>query len=110
MDPGNLVILGSGRDVFSTHLLQQNRTPFHLKDGKLVLRGKRIDDSAATLFLHPHPSSPTSLALFIHYNDHRAMERALRLFPIRTGVTVPDWIIVGENADTIAAAGVIGAG
>ncbi|KAI6043011.1 hypothetical protein EDC04DRAFT_2654078 [Pisolithus marmoratus] len=38
------------------------------------------------------------------------LERALRLFPIRTGVFSPDWIVVGERADEVGAAGVEGTG
>ena len=38
------------------------------------------------------------------------LERAIRLFPIRTGVLSPDWLVVDGRADTIGAAGVQGAG
>lgn len=48
--------------------------------------------------------------LFILSTDSYGLERAARLFPIRTGITVPDWLVVGESADSIGAAGVIGAG
>jgi hypothetical protein len=37
-------------------------------------------------------------------------ERAIRLFPIRTGVAVPDWIIISKDVDEVGAAGVRGAG
>lgn len=48
--------------------------------------------------------------LFIIATDAFGLERAMRLFPFRTGVTVPDWIVVGDAADAIGAAGVVGAG
>lgn len=48
--------------------------------------------------------------LFICGTDEAGLERALRLFPFRTGVTVPDWLFVGEEADQLGAAGVVGAG
>ena len=48
--------------------------------------------------------------LFIVYNNKDGLERASRLFPIRTGVAVPDWIIVGDKMDKFGAGGVKGAG
>lgn len=48
--------------------------------------------------------------LFILYNDDSALERAVRLFPFRTGVAVPDWIVVGPMMDELGAAGIEGAG
>lgn len=39
-----------------------------------------------------------------------ALERAARLFPIRTGITVPSWVILGSGMDEMGAAGVSGAG
>jgi hypothetical protein len=38
------------------------------------------------------------------------MESVLRLFPIRTGVAVPDWVVVGHSSQAVGAAGVKGAG
>jgi hypothetical protein len=38
------------------------------------------------------------------------MEKAARLFPIRTGVLVPDWLVIGNEADHIGASAVVGAG
>ena len=38
------------------------------------------------------------------------LERALRLFPLRTGLAVPDWIVVGEGADSMGMGGVEAAG
>jgi len=62
------------------------------------------------MFLHPHPTLIDSLMLFILYNDDPALERAVRLFPFRTGVAVPDWVVVGPMMDTLGAAGIEGAG
>ena len=38
------------------------------------------------------------------------MENVLRLFPIRTGVFGPDWMVVSSEMAMLGAAGVIGAG
>ncbi|KAH9925275.1 uncharacterized protein B0H18DRAFT_1170833 [Fomitopsis serialis] len=37
-------------------------------------------------------------------------ERSLRLFPIRTGVPIPDWVVITEHADNMGAGGIEGAG
>lgn len=42
--------------------------------------------------------------------DESGIERAVRLVPTRTGVTVPDWLLVGPTSDQLGAAGVMGAG
>lgn len=39
-----------------------------------------------------------------------ALERIGRLFPIRTGVATPSWIILGPSVDKLGAAGIVGAG
>lgn len=39
-----------------------------------------------------------------------ALERAARLFPVRTGITAPSWVILEPTTDELGAAGVSGAG
>jgi len=48
--------------------------------------------------------------LFMLANNASGMERLARLFPIRTGVSLPDWLVVTENTDIFGAAGLRGAG
>lgn len=62
------------------------------------------------LFLVKRTSSTANTALFLQSSDPGGLERALRLFPIRTGVLVPDWLVVDEGADRIGAGGAEGAG
>jgi hypothetical protein len=61
------------------------------------------------MFLHRHPIYHRANMLFI-LGDNSGIERAARLFPIRTGVAVPDWLLVGTDADDVGAGGVTGAG
>lgn len=61
------------------------------------------------MFLHQHPIYRRANMLFI-LGDNSGIERAARLFPIRTGVAVPDWLLVGTEADDVGAGGVMGAG
>ncbi|OBZ75861.1 hypothetical protein A0H81_04588 [Grifola frondosa] len=112
LGPGNIVVLALGpqREFFKS-ILAQSKTAFALHGTSLQLRGRTLDQpSSATLFLHPHPFVPSALMLFMYASDDSGFEKAVRLFPIRTGVTVPDWIYVGGRADTVGAGGVEGAG
>ncbi|KAI0664567.1 hypothetical protein C8Q70DRAFT_1041331 [Cubamyces menziesii] len=106
---GNIILLGLGEFAKST--LRQRRTAFGVVDDVLSLRGRLINESGtAALILHPHPTRDDSLLLLMHGTDAVGLERALRLFPIRTGITVPDWVIVTRQADERGTAGVEGAG
>ncbi|KAI9056689.1 hypothetical protein FKP32DRAFT_1682226 [Trametes sanguinea] len=106
---GNMIVLGLSQ--FARHVMQQRKTAFNVEDGSLSLKGRLLNEpSMAALFLHPHPSHAESLALFIYGADLAGLERALRAFPIRTGVTVPDWIVLSGRADSVGTGGVEGAG
>ncbi|RPD65838.1 hypothetical protein L226DRAFT_566346 [Lentinus tigrinus ALCF2SS1-7] len=109
---GNMVILNSGElSGFATTIMDKRQTPFGVRGGTLELRGRLLNESSmATLFLHPHPVDATSLVLFLYGADLSGLERGLRLVPIRTGVTVPDWIVIGALADERGSGGVDGAG
>jgi hypothetical protein len=48
--------------------------------------------------------------LFMISSDMLGLERLARLFPIRTGVTVPSWVVLNGDSDHIGAAGIRGAG
>ena len=48
--------------------------------------------------------------LFIIAHDQSGLERALRLFPIRTGLALADWLVIGKQADKRGAAGIEKAG
>lgn len=107
---GNIVLLGDARNVFLERTLAHRRTPFHLHQGALEFNGRRLERDSSAVFLHPHPTSDAAVMMVMYAADELALERALRLFPIRTGLTVPDWLILTEKADKIGAAGVEAAG
>jgi hypothetical protein len=65
---------------------------------------------AGLLFLVKRTSNTANTALFLQSSDPGGLERVLRLFPIRTGVLVPDWLVVDERVDRIGAGGAEGAG
>lgn len=108
---GNIVVLGGPQSRFFEHIIQQKKTPVSIAKGVLSIGGRPIDEpSTASLFLHPHPTHEDSLMLMIYSTDENALERAIKLFPIRTGVNIPDWIVVGSNSDDLGAGDVRGAG
>lgn len=42
--------------------------------------------------------------------DVEGIERAGRLLPVRTGTPIPEWIVVGPEADRFGGGGVLAAG
>lgn len=88
---------GQGGGYYSTHAAIQYLKKTHMHD-------------IALLFTHPHPVEQEALMMFMLYNDQAGLERALRLFPFRTGVPAPDWLVAGERMDKFAAGGIEGAG
>jgi hypothetical protein len=48
--------------------------------------------------------------LFIVANDQSGLERAVRLFPVRTGLALADWLVIGKRADNRGASGIEKAG
>ena len=110
---GNIVVIstsGAYGDFFRT-VIGQGRSEFILRDRTFYLRRKPINGpGGAALFLHPHPSSAAGLVLVMYAVDQGGLEKAVRLFPIRTGVASPDWMLLSERTDTLGAGGVEGAG
>ncbi|CAG8719794.1 5679_t:CDS:2 [Acaulospora colombiana] len=44
------------------------------------------------------------------FTDEDGLERIFRLFPLRTGIMIPEWIVTGPKADLLGAGGLLGAG
>jgi len=108
---GNILIIGNTTSPSLASLLQNTQTPFRSESNALVLKDAILDEAGlGILFLHPHPQDAGSQMLFLLSTDAAGLERAGRLFPIRTGVTVPDWLITSSRADSTGAGGVLGAG
>jgi len=112
LPPGNLVYIGDPSSVFAQRILNKQETPFEVKGSVLEVNGQALDDySTASIFLHPHPAGKTdSCMLFLLANSQSSLERVARLFPIRTGIAVPSWVVIGPSTDNIGAAGIRGAG
>ncbi|KAF8556922.1 hypothetical protein OG21DRAFT_1505960 [Imleria badia] len=108
---GNLVVIGCAETPRVQRWLERAGGLWAYNDGAWYFDAVRFErPSSAILFCQPHPYDAQSVALFIQSTDAVGLERAVRLFPIRTGVLSPDWLVVDGRADTIGAAGVQGAG
>ncbi|WVW83889.1 hypothetical protein I302_105911 [Kwoniella bestiolae CBS 10118] len=109
----NLVVLGRPEEnLFANWMIRQEKIPIKFPTkGVMLVEDKVIYDRGAGLItLHPHPTSSKALSMLIAGNDVLGMELAARLFPIRTGVPIPDWAIVGPQARWKGAGGFSGAG
>ncbi|KAH7927722.1 hypothetical protein BV22DRAFT_255973 [Leucogyrophana mollusca] len=110
-ESGNLVVIGGAQTVFVQAQLERLGSPFRYRDGLWTLEGRELDRSSTGLmFLQQNLASERATTLFVMSNDQAGLERVARLFPIRTGVAVPDWVVVGAHADRVGAAGIEGAG
>ncbi|KAG6832731.1 hypothetical protein H0H92_012303 [Tricholoma furcatifolium] len=108
---GNIVFIGQESSVFVRTILAERRTPFELRGAVLELNGRPLDDpNTGCIFLHPHPKKSTGLILFALAENHEALEQLARLFPIRTGVAAPSWIVTGLHASSMGTGGLRAAG
>ncbi|EUC55212.1 alpha/beta hydrolase family protein [Rhizoctonia solani AG-3 Rhs1AP] len=73
-------------------------------DGMIHVAGERYGGAGiGALSLHEHH-------LYMDAFDPSGYERILRMFPLRTGVPGPEWMIVGPDCDTKGYGGVLAAG
>ncbi|KAF7322675.1 hypothetical protein HMN09_00046300 [Mycena chlorophos] len=112
---GNVLVIGDTSSPALGELLKNSPTPFRVTTQQqrwhIEIQDSVLDAAGlGILFLHPHPRNSIGQMLFLLGTDGPGLERAARLFPIRTGVTVPDWIITSSRADEMGAGGIIGAG
>lgn len=123
----NYVIMGGHRNEFGQAFLASSPAPITFtKDGwtlqgrsfdsaglgesKYLARERGINETLGMAFLYRHPTCETGLSLFMDATDDAGLERVLRLFPFRTGVMMPEWVITGPEADMLGAGGFLGAG
>ncbi|KAI0057117.1 hypothetical protein BV25DRAFT_1974045 [Artomyces pyxidatus] len=114
-ETGNIIAIGTPHSRYIRRNLRESQGVFQIAHGPdsavLQLRGKPLNEtSQGVIFSHPHPAFPSASMLFLIGNDEAGLERVARLFPIRTGVSLPDWLVIGQSADSFGAAGVQGAG
>ncbi|CAG8568986.1 1077_t:CDS:10 [Cetraspora pellucida] len=91
---GNLVLLGGSYENYVTRFLLKSRfneVKFN-RYGSFSLKHKTFSDSGCA------------------GTDHKGLDQVTKLFPKRTGVPIPDWIIVGPESAWKGAGGLLGAG
>ncbi|CAI2175803.1 10972_t:CDS:10 [Funneliformis geosporum] len=108
---GNMVLLGNIFENKVTELIMNERiseVKFY-KDGSFQLNYKKFSDpGTGILFLHPYKFS--QLSLIISGTDLSGLDQITKLFPKRTGVPIPDWIITGSETKWKGVGGLLGAG
>ncbi|TFK25060.1 hypothetical protein FA15DRAFT_687246 [Coprinopsis marcescibilis] len=114
---GNIVVIGGVASKIVDLFLKEHRTPFRVEDGRMVFqhqsfpgRPRVLNRDSGSIFLHPHPSSYGGVMLFMAHSGLDSLERLGKLFPIRTGVAAPAWVIAGPSMDRLGASGLEGAG
>ncbi|KAF9651433.1 hypothetical protein BDM02DRAFT_3091108 [Thelephora ganbajun] len=112
LGPSNVVIFdGPKKTSFGRRLLGDSKHPLlppRVYRSRVKSNGMLPCDGA--IFLHKHPTHTDAVTLFLRADDEIGMENVLRLFPVRTGVFGPDWMVVSSDTDMLGAAGVTGAG
>ncbi|CAH1756508.1 258_t:CDS:10 [Entrophospora sp. SA101] len=104
----NLILLGGELDNKVTRRILKEReseVKFN-RDGTFRIQNKIFKESGiGILFLHPYQNN--NLALIIAGLDAIGYDQILKLFPKRTGVPVPDWIIISKDARWKGVGGVL---
>ncbi|OWZ69635.1 hypothetical protein AYX14_04968 [Cryptococcus neoformans] len=112
--PGSIIVIGRPEDNrYTEWMAAEAKIPIQFPTkGIMVINKDKVvyDRGAGVIALHPHPTHSGSLSLLIAGNDELGLELAARLFPIRTGVPLPDWAIVCPRSRWQGANGLIGAG
>ncbi|KAF8876046.1 hypothetical protein CPB84DRAFT_1838726 [Gymnopilus junonius] len=109
---GNIIFIGAPSSPFAKEVLHSKETAIHLTDSVPTVGNRKFNKAGqALLFLHPHLRNQSdSFMMFILYNDKSSLERAVRLFPFRTGIAVPEWLVTGDKMDVFGAGGIQAAG
>lgn len=127
---GNAMFIGVPEDPFIINMLGKLKTPtmYDKQTGILSVGGhswkeKSIGKSLSQLMFASSKEYKGLLALLpgvegeggntvlLVGTDSEALERMARLVaPFRTGVAVPDWLVMGPNTHKVGAAAVLGAG
>ncbi|CAB4492540.1 hypothetical protein RhiirA1_538356 [Rhizophagus irregularis] len=108
---GNIILLGNVFENKVTEIIMNERisdVKFY-KDGSFQLHYRKFSGPGiGILFLHPYKVS--QLSLIISGTDISGLDQISKLFPKRTGVPIPDWIITGPETKWKGIGGLLGAG
>ncbi|KAH7107482.1 hypothetical protein BKA62DRAFT_683529 [Auriculariales sp. MPI-PUGE-AT-0066] len=110
---GTVIVISSGAVTNGFAQMMLHDSGITLGEGRIIMHDQVLKArSTGVLFrrtVFDREQGSTSI-VFVAGTDPSGLERALRLVPFRTGVPIPEWIAVGEDADELGAGGIIGAG
>jgi len=109
---GNVVVIGGYNAAVTREIFHKSGSGLTWSEGSGWSLGDRSFNDPATggLALQQHPWHDEGVSLVLMGSDDVGLEQAARLFPIRTGVALPDYVFVGKHADKVGAAAVEAAG
>lgn len=89
----------------------------HLGSGQFKIRDRLFaEPGIGLLYSIPHrghldaEEGAQQRSVVLSGTDAEGIERAARLLPVRTGVPLPEWIVVGRDCDRFGMGGVLAAG
>ncbi|PPQ74195.1 hypothetical protein CVT26_004492 [Gymnopilus dilepis] len=100
---GNIIFIGNSSSLFAQEVLQSKKTAVDVSDSVAKVGNKKFNKAGQGQY-------PKSYMLFILHSDKSSLERAVRLFPFRTGIAVPEWLVAGNEMDSQGAGGLQAAG
>ncbi|KAI1288890.1 hypothetical protein EDD11_009566, partial [Mortierella claussenii] len=115
----NLVLVGDGhQNSVTQHVLAQRPQEVTIDtqagyvsiDPRSELAASAEFRDAGTGLLMIRPWGESHLAMVIAGLDAQGLENAARLFPKRTGLLVPDWVVTGPEMPWKGAGGILAAG
>ncbi|KAG0312763.1 hypothetical protein BGZ99_009275 [Dissophora globulifera] len=118
-DRTNIVLVGdSYQNSVTRHVLAQTDQEVIIdsQKGVVSIQAKSVIETASefqepgTGVLMIRPWGTSNLAMVIAGLDAQGLETAARLFPKRTGLLVPDWVITGPEMSWKGAGGILAAG
>jgi len=105
------IVIGS-KNAFGLWLLQAGSGTVRISTNGFTVNGIPFEEPAlGIVFAQPHSSRPQNTVVFLCGTDDNGLERVSRLLlPIRSGVPLPEFLILGKETDIISLGGVRGAG
>lgn len=103
---GNVICLGMEdensyvQEAIARSDLTAHRFPIHTKSGTITINDTSSvytyrGDGFGAIYLYPLEMS--RLLMIICGTDEKGLEMAAKLFPYRTGVGQPDWVVIGPK-------------
>ena len=100
---GNVICLGmENENSYVQEVIKRSHLtfPIQAKEGIITINDTSNaytyhGDGMGAIYLHPLEKS--RLLLIICGTDNTGLEKAAKLFPYRTGVCQPDWVVVGPK-------------